>query len=149
VALTFVGLPFVVRTSSPSLSTIAGLETPSGGTVQFFGQDARSLSVRDRKIGLVFQHYALFRHMTVFENVAFAMCVLPRASRPPEGAVRAKVHDPLRLVQLDFLADRYPSELSGGQRQRVALSRTLAIQPHVLLSRRALRIARCAGAPGA
>ena len=79
-ALTFVGLPFVVRTSSPSSSTIAGLETPSGGTVQFFGQDARSLSVRDRKIGLVFQHYALFRHMTVFENVAFAMRVLPRVA---------------------------------------------------------------------
>ena len=72
------------------LRIIAGLETPSAGTVQFFGHDARSLSVRDRKIGFVFQHYALFRHMTVFENVAFAMRVLPRASRPPEGAVRAR-----------------------------------------------------------
>jgi sulfate transport system ATP-binding protein len=115
------------------LRIIAGLETPSGGTVQFFGHDARSLSVRDRKIGFVFQHYALFRHMTVFENVAFAMRVLPRASRPAEGAVREKVHELLRLVQLDFLADRYPSELSGGQRQRVALARTLAVQPRVLL----------------
>jgi sulfate/thiosulfate transport system ATP-binding protein len=115
------------------LRIIAGLEIPSGGTVQFFGRDARSLSVRDRKIGFVFQHYALFRHMTVFENVAFAMRVLPRASRPPEGVVREKVHELLRLVQLDFLADRYPSELSGGQRQRVALARTLAVQPRVLL----------------
>jgi len=115
------------------LRIIAGLEIPSGGTVQFFGHDARSLSVRDRKIGFVFQHYALFRHMTVFENVAFAMRVLPRRSRPDESAVRAKVHELLRLVQLDFLAGRYPSELSGGQRQRVALARTLAVQPRVLL----------------
>lgn len=115
------------------LRIIAGLETPSGGRVRFFGHDARSLSVRDRKIGFVFQHYALFRHMTVFENVAFAMRVLPRASRPPESAIQAKVHELLRLVQLDFLADRYPSELSGGQRQRVALARTLAVRPRVLL----------------
>ena len=115
------------------LRIIAGLELPSGGTVQFFGRDARSLSVRDRKIGFVFQHYALFRHMTVFENVAFAMRVLPRAARPPESAVKAKVHELLHLVQLGFLADRYPSELSGGQRQRVALARTLAVQPRVLL----------------
>jgi sulfate/thiosulfate transport system ATP-binding protein len=115
------------------LRIIAGLETPSSGRVQVFGHDARSLSVRERKIGFVFQHYALFRHMTVFENVAFAMRVLPRASRPPESAIRAKVHELLQLVQLDFLADRYPSELSGGQRQRVALARTLAVRPRVLL----------------
>src|SRR5215469_14713883 len=81
------------------LRIIAGLETPSGGTVQFFGHDARSLSVLDRRIGFMFQHYALFRDMTVFENVAFAMRVLPRASRPAESAVREKVHELLRLVQ--------------------------------------------------
>ena len=115
------------------LRIIAGLENPSGGTVQFFGHDARSLSVRDRKIGFVFQHYALFRHMTVFENVAFALRVLPRRLRPPESTIKAKVHELLQLVQLDFLADRHPSELSGGQRQRVALARTLAAEPKILL----------------
>jgi sulfate transport system ATP-binding protein len=115
------------------LRIIAGLEAPIDGTVRFFGRDARTLTVRDRKIGFVFQHYALFRHMTVFENVAFALRVLPRRSRPRENAITAKVHELLRLVQLDFLADRYPSELSGGQRQRVALARTLAVEPKVLL----------------
>jgi sulfate/thiosulfate transport system ATP-binding protein len=115
------------------LRIIAGLENPTAGTVQFFGHDARWLSVRDRKIGFVFQHYALFRHMTVFENVAFALRVLPRRLRPPESTIKAKVHELLQLVQLVFLADRHPSELSGGQRQRVALARTLAAEPKILL----------------
>src|SRR5262249_15203040 len=95
--------------------------------------DAHTLSVRERKIGFVFQHYALFRHMTVFENIAFALRVKPRDSRPSEEKITSRVHELLRLVQLDFLADRYPSELSGGQRQRVALARTLAAEPRVLL----------------
>lgn len=114
------------------LRIIAGLEAQSEGTINFFGRDARSLSVRDRKIGFVFQHYALFRHMTVFENVAFGLRV-QRKARPPEEGIEARVHELLRLVQLDFLAGRYPSELSGGQRQRVALARTLAVRPRVLL----------------
>jgi sulfate/thiosulfate transport system ATP-binding protein len=114
------------------LRIIAGLEAQSEGTINFFGRDACSLSVRDRKIGFVFQHYALFRHMTVFENVAFGLRV-QRKARPPEEGIKARVHELLQLVQLDFLAGRYPSELSGGQRQRVALARTLAVRPRVLL----------------
>jgi sulfate transport system ATP-binding protein len=88
---------------------------------------------RDRNVGFVFQHYALFRHMTVFENVAFGLRVRPRASRPPESEIRSKVTDLLALVQLDYLGERYPSQLSGGQRQRVALARALAVEPRVLL----------------
>lgn len=115
------------------LRIIAGLEAPDSGTVRFYGNDASALSVRDRRIGFVFQHYALFRHMTVFENVAFGLRVRPRATRPLEDEIKSKVHELLKLVQLDFLADRYPSELSGGQRQRVALARTLAVEPRILL----------------
>src|SRR6202030_10580 len=107
------------------LRIIAGLETPDTGEVLFHGEDASDVSVRDRKVGFVFQHYALFRHMTVFENVAFGMRVLPRRERPAEPEVARRVHELLKLVQLDFLADRYPSQLSGRQRQRGALARTL------------------------
>ena len=99
----------------------------------FEGEDATVRDVRQRGVGFVFQHYALFRHMTVFENVAFGLRVRPRGRRPSEAAIRAKVSDLLKLVQLDWLADRYPSQLSGGQRQRVALARALAVEPQVLL----------------
>ena len=115
------------------LRIIAGLETPDTGEVLFHGEDASAVSVRKRKVGFVFQHYALFRHMTVFENVAFGLRVLPRRERPAEPEVARRVHELLKLVQLDFLADRYPSQLSGGQRQRVALARALAVEPKVLL----------------
>src|SRR5204863_3031311 len=88
---------------------------------------------KDRGVGFVFQHYALFRHMSVFENVAFGLRVRPRSQRPAESEIRRKVNDLLALVQLDYLGDRYPSQLSGGQRQRVALARALAVEPKVLL----------------
>ncbi|MGE4338026.1 MAG: sulfate/molybdate ABC transporter ATP-binding protein [Pigmentiphaga sp.] len=115
------------------LRIIAGLETADRGSVWFAGEDATEVHVRERQVGFVFQHYALFRHMTVFENVAFGLRVKPRAQRPPEGVIRNKVHELLNLVQLDWLADRYPSQLSGGQRQRIALARALAVEPRVLL----------------
>src|ERR1700678_3663281 len=115
------------------LRIIAGLETPDSGEVHFDQEEATNRSASERKVGFVFQHYALFRHMTVFENVAFGMRVLPRRARPAEAEVKRRVHELLQLVQLDFLADRYPSQLSGGQRQRVALARTLAVEPKVLL----------------
>jgi sulfate transport system ATP-binding protein len=115
------------------LRVIAGLEVPDAGTVRFHGEDASDRSVQGRGVGFVFQHYALFRHMTVFENVAFGLRVKPRTARPSERRIRRRVHDLLKLVQLDFLADRYPSQLSGGQRQRVALARALAVEPKVLL----------------
>jgi len=115
------------------LRIIAGLEGANEGSILFNGEDATARSVRDRQVGFVFQHYALFRHMTVFENVAFGLRVRPKASRPVEAAIRTTVHQLLDLVQLDRLADRYPSQLSGGQRQRVALARALAVEPQVLL----------------
>ncbi len=115
------------------LRIIAGLETPDTGTIHFSGEDTTDVHVRDRGVGFVFQHYALFRHMTVFENVAFGLRVKPRNERPSESAIRQKVTDLLKLVQLDWLADRYPSQLSGGQRQRIALARALAVEPRVLL----------------
>ncbi|HEV8267576.1 MAG TPA: ATP-binding cassette domain-containing protein, partial [Thermoanaerobaculia bacterium] len=105
------------------LRIIAGLEAPDEGTVWLGGEDAARRDPRDRRVGFVFQHYALFRHMTVFENVAFGLRVRPRAVRPKESEIRARVGALLSLVQLDWLGDRYPSELSGGQRQRVALAR--------------------------
>jgi len=115
------------------LRVIAGLETPDSGTVLFDGDDATRRSARDRRVGFVFQHYALFRHMTVFENVAFGLRVRPRRERPSEAEIRRRVHELLELVQLEYLGDRYPSQLSGGQRQRVALARALAVEPRVLL----------------
>lgn len=115
------------------LRIIAGLETADQGTIAFSGEDTTHLHVRDRNVGFVFQHYALFRHMTVFENVAFGLRVRPKHTRPTEAAIQKKVHDLLNLVQLDWLGDRYPSQLSGGQRQRIALARALAVEPRVLL----------------
>jgi sulfate transport system ATP-binding protein len=115
------------------LRIIAGLETPDAGTIHFHGEDTTTRHVRERQVGFVFQHYALFRHMSVFENVAFGLRVQPRHIRPGDPEIRRRVMELLALVQLDFLADRFPSQLSGGQRQRVALARALAVQPKVLL----------------
>ncbi|MEO5794800.1 MAG: sulfate ABC transporter ATP-binding protein, partial [Rhodoferax sp.] len=115
------------------LRIIAGLETPDAGSIHFAGADTTDVHVRERQVGFVFQHYALFRHLTVFENVAFGLRVKPRNQRPSEAVIKAKVHELLGLVQLDWLANRYPSQLSGGQRQRIALARALAVEPKVLL----------------
>ncbi|HLI80192.1 MAG TPA: sulfate ABC transporter ATP-binding protein [Candidatus Binataceae bacterium] len=115
------------------LRIISGLEPPDTGSVHFNDSEATSLSVQDRRVGFVFQHYALFRHMSVFENVAFGLRVKPRSSRPAEDHIRRRVHELLQLVQLDTMANRLPSQLSGGQRQRVALARALAVEPEVLL----------------
>jgi sulfate transport system ATP-binding protein len=115
------------------LRIIAGLEQADAGTVLLEGKDAASRSVRSRGVGFVFQHYALFRHMTVLENVAFGLRVRHRSVRPPEQEIRHRVSDLLHLVQLEWLGDRFPSQLSGGQRQRVALARALAVEPKVLL----------------
>jgi len=115
------------------LRIIAGLESADGGRVLFDGEDATARQVRERKVGFVFQHYALFRHMTVFENVAFGLRVRSRKLRPSKREIAERVGALLKLVQLDRYADRYPSQLSGGQRQRVALSRALAVEPKVLL----------------
>ena len=115
------------------LRIIAGLEVPDSGSVRFQGEDATHTDVRDRNVGFVFQHYALFGHMTIFENVAFGLRVRPKSTRPSEAEIRAKVMELLKLVQLDWIADRYPHQLSGGQRQRIALARALAVEPQVLL----------------
>ncbi len=115
------------------LRILAGLEAPSSGRVLFGGEDALGLPVQDRNIGFVFQHYALFRHMTVFDNIAFGLTVRPRRDRPPADEIRRRVLHLLDLVQLPGLAKRYPAQLSGGQRQRVALARALAIEPRLLL----------------
>jgi len=115
------------------LRIIAGLETPDEGHVLFDGRDATLWPIRDRKVGFVFQHYALFRHMSVFENVSFGLKVKPRRARPPAAEIRNKVNSLLELVQLSWAGDRYPAQLSGGQRQRVALARALAVDPDVLL----------------
>jgi sulfate transport system ATP-binding protein len=115
------------------LRIIAGLEAADSGTVLLEGEDATERSAKDRGVGFVFQHYALFRHMSVFENVAFGLRVRPRNRRPSPQEIERKVRDLLELVQLDFLADRLPSQLSGGQRQRIALARALAVEPKVLL----------------
>ncbi|TCO81039.1 sulfate transport system ATP-binding protein [Plasticicumulans lactativorans] len=115
------------------LRIVAGMERPDAGQVLFHGEDATDRHVRERQVGFVFQHYALFQHMSVFENVAFGLRVRPRATRPPEAEIRERVMKLLALVQLDWLAGRYPAQLSGGQRQRIALARALAVEPRVLL----------------
>ena len=115
------------------LRLIAGLESPDSGTVLFGDEDTTHKDARARGVGFVFQHYALFRHMTIFENVAFGLRVRPRSSRPTNAQIKDKVTELLRLVQLEGLAPRFPSQLSGGQRQRVALARALAVEPKVLL----------------
>ncbi len=116
------------------LRIIGGLETPEQGRVYLDGVDATSQPAQRRRVGFVFQHYALFRHLTIFENVAFGLRVQPRATRPAEAAIRQQVRDLLQLVQLDGLASRYPAQLSGGQRQRVALARALAVRPRCCCS---------------
>ncbi|UOM32655.1 sulfate/molybdate ABC transporter ATP-binding protein [Acuticoccus sp. I52.16.1] len=115
------------------LRLIAGLEFPTTGEILFDGEDAAMRSVRDRKVGFVFQHYALFRHMSVIDNVRFGLKVRPRGNRPSEAEQRRRAEDLLDLVQLTGLGGRYPAQLSGGQRQRVALARAMAIEPKVLL----------------
>ena len=115
------------------LRIIAGLDWPDAGEVLFDGESALAHGANERQVGFVFQHYALFRHMTVFENVAFGLRVQPRTVRKSEASIRARVKELLDLVQLDRLTNRYPSQLSGGQRQRIALARALAIEPRILL----------------
>jgi sulfate transport system ATP-binding protein len=115
------------------LRIIAGLETANRGSVLLDGEDASDTHVRERQVGFVFQHYALFRHMTVFDNVAFGLRVKPRKLRPSEAEIARKVHALLDLVQLDWLGASFPPQLSGGQRQRIALARALAVEPRVLL----------------
>ncbi|WP_386070381.1 sulfate/molybdate ABC transporter ATP-binding protein [Tahibacter sp. UC22_41] len=115
------------------LRILAGLDFPDSGELTQDGRDLLRVSARDRGVGLVFQHYALFRHMTVFENIAFGLRVRPRARRPSKAEIAERVDKLLKRVQLDGLAQRYPAQLSGGQRQRVALARALAIEPELLL----------------
>jgi sulfate/thiosulfate transport system ATP-binding protein len=115
------------------LRTVAGLEFQDQGDVFFGDINAAELSLRERRIGFVFQHYALFKHMTVMNNIAFGLRARPRGTRPTEAQIRCRVLELLALVQLDGLEARYPAQLSGGQRQRVALARALAIEPRVLL----------------
>ncbi|MBX3730083.1 MAG: TOBE-like domain-containing protein [Candidatus Sumerlaeia bacterium] len=115
------------------LRIIAGLQVADQGEVLFHDEDISERSVRERRVGFVFQHYALFRHMSVFDNVAFGLNVMPRRKRPRKAEIRERVMDLLKLVQVDWLANQYPSQLSGGQRQRVALARALIIEPKVLL----------------
>ena len=115
------------------LRIIAGLEVPDCGAVLFEGEEATQRRASERRVGFVFQHYALFRHMSVFDNVAFGLRVKPRRERPTDAAIAAKVRELLTLVQMERMAGRYPSQLSGGQRQRVALARALAVQPKMLL----------------
>ena len=115
------------------LRAIAGLEQTDAGQVFFGDIDAKQLTLRERRIGFVFQQYALFKHMTVMNNIAFGLRARPRATRPAEATIRARVLELLDLVQLDGLEGRFPAQLSGGQRQRVALARAMAIEPRVLL----------------
>ncbi len=115
------------------LRLIAGLESPTEGTVYFGDEDASNKTVQERNVGFVFQHYALFRHMTLAQNVGFGLKVRPRATRPSKTDIHKRAVDLLNLVQLQGLENRYPAQLSGGQRQRVALARAMAIEPNVLL----------------
>ena len=115
------------------LRILAGLDFADAGTVEFEGADITKRSARERRVGFVFQHYALFRHLTVFENIAFGLRVRSRDTRPSDAQIRARVKEMLDLIQLQNLAGRYPAQLSGGQRQRVALARALAVEPEVLL----------------
>lgn len=115
------------------LRLIAGLEQPTTGRIFFGEEDASEKSIRERNVGFVFQHYALFRHMTVADNIGFGLKVRPSATRPPAAQIRRRASELLDLVQLSGLEKRYPAQLSGGQRQRVALARALAIEPKVLL----------------
>ena len=115
------------------LRLIAGLETPTLGSIYFGAEDASHRTVQERHVGFVFQHYALFRHMTVADNIAFGLTVRPRGERPPKAEIQRRVADLLEMVQLTGLEKRYPNQLSGGQRQRVALARAMAIEPKVLL----------------
>ncbi|RNF47907.1 sulfate ABC transporter ATP-binding protein [Marinomonas hwangdonensis] len=115
------------------LRIIAGLEGADSGRIQFGDRDVTNLHVRDRRVGFVFQNYALFRHMTVADNVAFGLEVLPRKERPSRAEIQKRVQHLLEMVQLEHLANRFPSQLSGGQKQRIALARALATQPEVLL----------------
>jgi sulfate transport system ATP-binding protein len=115
------------------LRIIAGLETPDAGSIRLHGEAAAQQSASRRGIGFVFQHYALFRHMTIFENIAFGLRVQSRQLRPTRSDIRERVQELLHLVQLDSFAQMYPEQLSGGQRQRVALARALAVRPNVLL----------------
>ncbi|MFC0282916.1 sulfate/molybdate ABC transporter ATP-binding protein [Camelimonas abortus] len=115
------------------LRIIAGLEQAERGTVHFGDIDATRLSVQERNVGFVFQHYALFRHMSVADNIAYGLRVRPRRERPTRAQISARVEELLALMQLEGLGGRYPAQLSGGQKQRVALARALAVNPRVLL----------------
>lgn len=115
------------------LRILGGLEFPSAGRVLFDGSDATCLTVQERRAGFVFQSYALFRHMTVFDNIAYGLRARPRKSRPPAAEIARRVNKLLELIKLPDIGARYPSQLSGGQRQRVALARALAIEPRMLL----------------
>ena len=115
------------------LRIIAGLEQANSGRIHFNGHDVTDLHARDRKVGFVFQSYALFRHMTVFDNIAFGLTLMPKAQRPSNNEIKQKVANLLEMIQLSHVADRFPAQLSGGQRQRVALARSLAVEPGVLL----------------
>ncbi|MGZ9810138.1 sulfate/molybdate ABC transporter ATP-binding protein [Pseudoroseicyclus sp. H15] len=115
------------------LRIIAGLETPTSGRLLFDGRDGTGLTVQERRAGFVFQNYALFRHMTVFENIAYGPRALPRSRRPAEAEIRRRVTQLLEMIRLPEIGSRFPAQLSGGQRQRVALARALAIEPKMLL----------------
>jgi sulfate transport system ATP-binding protein len=115
------------------LRIMAGLEFPDSGCVRFEGEDVTRLKVKDRRVGFVFQHYALFKHMNVAQNVAFGLSVRRRRDRPPRAEIKRRAQELLDLVQLGDLGPRYPAQLSGGQRQRVALARALAVDPKLLL----------------